>query len=139
MILIVFHFFFDLLHTYRETLAAEQAGGWMNIESVSETVDPVNHGTKVSAFFHEDNIDFTPVGDVVSTMLTLIQGHPDTDFLFTHSFPKPDSPGGEEICVHLDTRELREALDGVPLNEYEVIRWIEEYLQEQYSGSSDTE
>ena len=38
--------------------------------------------------------------------------------------------GGE---VELDTRVLRETLEGVPLNTYEVIKWIEEYLKEQYS------
>jgi hypothetical protein len=28
---------------------------------------------------------------------------------------------------------LRETLEGVPLSTYEVIKWIEEYLKEQYS------
>ena len=42
-------------------LAAEQAGGVMTVESVSEDDDPVNHGTKVEATFYEDNIDFTPL------------------------------------------------------------------------------
>ena len=116
-------------------LAAEQTDGWMKVESIHISDDPENHGTKVEALFHKDHIDFTPLGDVVSTLLTLIQGHPDTDFLFRHSIR-----GGEkEVEVHMDTRELREALDGVPLNEYEVIKWIEEYLNEQYNGPEDTE
>jgi hypothetical protein len=62
---------------------------------------------------------------VVETVKTLIQGHPDTDFLFIHKI--------DDNEVSLDTRMLRETLEGVPLNTYEVIKWIEEYLKEQYS------
>ena len=102
-------------------LAAEQTGGEVRIVS---STDAVNHGTTVTATFFTNHLDFTPLGDVKETMVTLIQGHPNTDFLFTHL-----TNGGE---VKLDTRELREALEGVPLDTYEVIVWIKEYLNEQY-------
>lgn len=108
-------------------MAAEQTGGSMKVESVSELDDKVNHGTCVTAVFNSNHIDFTPLGDVVSSIVTLIQGHPDFDFYFLHTFEN-----GEAV---LDTRELREVLDGVPLNSYDVIKWIEEYLKEQYSKS----
>ena len=101
-------------------MAAEQTGGGIEIESQKGE----NHGTTVKAVFYKNHIDFTPLGDVVSTITTLIQGHPDTDFLFTHK------KGGGEVV--LDTRELREVLEGVPLNCYEVIKWTEGYLKEQY-------
>ena len=106
-------------------LAAEQTGGELKIASVTEDADGENHGTTVIASFDTAHIDFAPLGDIVSTITTLIQGHPDSDFLFIHS-----KSGGE---VRLDTRELRVVLEGVPLNSYEVIKWIEEYLNEQYS------
>ncbi len=105
-------------------LACEQTGGTMTVESVSETDGQVNHGTTVRAIFHTDHIDFAPIGDVVSSVVTLIQGHPDTDFFFCHR--RGDN------AVMLDTRELREQLGDVPLNNYDVIKWIEEYLREQY-------
>lgn len=118
-------------------LAAEQTGGTMNVESVSVEDDLENHGTKVEALFYQDSIDATPLGDVVATICTLIQGHPDTDFYFRHRIQNQD----KDVLVELDTRELREMLEGVPLNEYEVIKWIEEYLNEQYEGigPDDTE
>lgn len=116
-------------------LAAEQTGGFMKVDSTSREADPVNHGTKVEALFYQDSIDFTPLGDVVSTVCTLIQGHPDTDFYFRHRILNQE----KDVQVELDTRQLREALDGVPLNEYEVIKWIEEFLQEQYNDPGDTE
>lgn len=106
-------------------LAAEQTGGEVVITSKHESEFPDSHGTIVKATFYKKHIDFTPLGDVVSTITTLIQGHPDTDFLFVHSI--------NDNQVLLDTRELREMLEGVPLDTYEVIKWIEGYLNEQYS------
>ena len=106
-------------------MAAEQTGGKITVDSVSETVDPQNHGTTVTAVFYTNHIDFTPLGDVVATVTTLVQGHPDTDFLFLHK------KGDKEVT--LDTRELRVVLEDVPMNSYEVIKWIESYLNEQYA------
>ncbi len=107
-------------------LAAEQTGGSFSINSKSSAEYPIEHGTKVEARFCKNHIDFTPLGDVISSITTLIQGHPDTDFLFSHTL-------SGKVCAELDTREIRKALDGVPLCEYEVIKWIEEYLKEQYA------
>ncbi len=102
-------------------MAAEMTGG--SVKIVSST-DINNHGTTVTAVFYKNHLDFTPLGDIKETVVTLIQGHPDTDFLFVHQ-----TLSGE---VKLDTRELRVVLEGVPLDTYEVIVWIKEYLNEQY-------
>ena len=106
-------------------LEAELTGGSLTISSKHVSEFPDEHGTVVCAVFYKNHIDFTPLGDVVASITTLIQGHPDTDFLFIHKT--------DDREVRLDTRELRVVLEGVPLNEYEVIKWIEEYLNEQYS------
>jgi hypothetical protein len=107
-------------------LACEQTEGELSIRSTTEEADPQNHGTHVTATFHMDHIDFTPIGDVSESVLTLIQGHPDKDFLFRHA-----KNGGE---VELDTRKLREVLEDVPLNSYDVMEWIRAYLSEQYES-----
>ena len=107
-------------------MAAEQTGGTMEVESRHVDSHPDNHGTTVTAVFHTDHIDCPPVGDVVATVTTLIQGHPDTDFLFRHAF------GDTE--VELDTRQLREVLGEVSLAEFEVLQWISGYLTDQYNG-----
>ena len=104
-------------------LAAEQTGGCLRIESEK------GKGTTTSALFKTDSIDFTPLGDVTATITTLIQGHPDTDFLFIHNFD------GKQ--VELDTRQMRDMLEGIPLNSYEVIKWAEDYLNEQYGSLYD--
>lgn len=105
-------------------MAAEMTDGKLTVLSKHFSVYPDNHGTSVCAEFNKNHIDFTPLGDVVSTITTLIQGHPDTDFLYRHTL------NGKEVT--LDTRELRVILDDVPLNTYDVIKWIEENLNEQY-------
>lgn len=100
-------------------LEAEMTGGNMTVES------RVGNGTTVTAVFHPDHIDCPPLGDVIATVTTLIQGHPDTDFYFRHT--RQDLP-----TVELDTRELRQVLEDVPLDSYEVLQWIEGYLREAY-------
>lgn len=105
-------------------LAAEQTGGSLSISSKHIDKYPDSHGTTVKTIFFKNHIDCAPLGDVVETVKTIIQGHPDTDFLFNHKVEN-----GEVV---LDTRELRQVLEGVALNTYEVIKWIEEYLKEQY-------
>ena len=107
-------------------MAAEQTGGTMEVESRHVDSHPDNHGTTVTAVFHTDHIDCPPVGDVVATVTTLIQGHPDTDFLFRHA--------DGETEVELDTRELRQVLGDVSLAEFEVLQWITGYLADQYNG-----
>lgn len=106
-------------------MEAEQTGGKMEIASTVADNPDKSHGTTVKAVFNKKHIDFTPLGDVSESIVTLIQGHPDSDFMLTHKI------GDRKIS--LDTRELRQELEGIPLNCYEVICWIREYLNEQYS------
>lgn len=110
-------------------LAAEQTGGTLTIVSRHVSVFPAEHGTVVTARFYKNHIDCAPLGDTVSTMLTLVQGHPDIDFLFVHTVPGR--------TVRLDTKEMRKVLLNVPLNSYEVLQWISEYLRGQYAENSE--
>lgn len=106
-------------------LAAEQTGGELHIESVTREANPDACGTKISASFHTDSIDFTPIGDIVQTLCVIIQGHPEIDYTYRHKTPS--------VEVSLDTKELRSVLGDVPLSEPEVIAWISEYLVQQYN------
>ncbi len=107
-------------------LEAEQTGGSLTVTSRHES-EYADHGTVVEAVFHTRHIDCPPLGDVIATVVTLIQGHPDTDFLFTHT-----RAVGEP--VELDTRQLREILGDVPLDSYEVLQWIQGFLCEAYEA-----
>ena len=105
-------------------LAAEQTGGECNVTSFHIDDYPENHVKKTSATFFSNHIDCAPIGDMVATITTLIQCNPDIDFEFLHI--------KEENEVSLNTKQLREILGDVPLNTYEVIKWIEDSLKEQY-------
>lgn len=107
-------------------LAAEQTGGRLTIESVSADDDPIGHGTVITATFDTKHIDMTPLGDVISTFTTILQGHPDVDYVFLHEAP--------HVHVRLDTRELRAVLGDVPLAQFEVLNWISDFLREQYEA-----
>lgn len=106
-------------------LAAEQTGGRLELESVSQDVSPENHGTVISGLFYKNHLDFTPLGDVVSTVCTLIQGCGGVDIVFRHTMPN-----GE---VETDTREIRTMLGDIPLSEPEILMWIRGNLEEQYA------
>ena len=105
-------------------LAVQQTGGEFSIESTHVDIDAKNHGTEVRAIFNKTHIDFTPLGDIISTIITLIQGHPNVDFLFNHTMG--------DGCVSLDTREMRQVLEDIPLDSFEILQWIKENLAEQY-------
>ena len=102
-------------------LAAEQTGGALTVRSSKDEKD---HGTVVAATFDTRHIDFSPVGNIVSSICVLISGNPDIDFVFLDETPKRR--------VTLDTKELRAVLGDVSLAEYEVIEWIRKYLHSQY-------
>ena len=107
-------------------MAAEQTGGHIEITSRTREDHPDSHGTEISAHFYKSHLDFTPLGDVISTVQTLVQGHPDVDFLFVHTTPRG--------TVTADTREMREVLGDIPLSSFEVISWLGDYLKEQYES-----
>ena len=106
-------------------LAAEQTGGWMEISSRERALYPETHGTEVVALFYKNHLDFTPLGDVISTVVSLVQGSPEVDFYYRHVMP--------EGCVELDTREIREVLgEDLPLSAPDVLVWIRATLEDQY-------
>ena len=108
------------------SLAAEQTGGKVDIVSRCVAEHPEDHGTAVTALFYTDSIDFTPLGDVISTIVTLIQGNPELDFIYQHS------RGDGEVL--LSCAEMREQLGDVPLNEPAVLSFVSDYLAEHYEA-----
>ena len=104
-------------------LAAEQTGGTLSIESTPERLGK-HHGTIICAVFNKSSIDFTPLGDIISTITTLIQGSPAIHWIFCHRI------GNNEIT--LDTDELKAVLGDVGLDNHEVLMWISCYLREAY-------
>ncbi len=109
-------------------LMAEQTGGHVIIESRAESEHPENHGTKIEALFYKNHIDCLPLGDMTSTVVTLVQGSPEIDFEYKHVLENSSE-------VSLSTKALREVLGDVGLDSLEVVLWIREYLEEQYENA----
>ncbi len=97
-------------------MAALITGGTFEITS------EVQVGTKVKAVFVLSHIDRMPLGDINSTIHTLITYNTGIDFVYTYGY------NGESFV--LDTRQMREILGGVPLDTPEVSDYIKEYLDE---------
>lgn len=97
-------------------MAAEQTGGSLEIKS------ELGVGTETRAIFKTDSVDFTPLGDVASTIQMLITMNTDRDFVYSHKVDEK-----EFVC---DTRELKAILGDVPLDTYEVSQWILEFIKE---------
>lgn len=106
-------------------MLAEMTGGSVKIQSVHES-ESADHGTETKAVFGRHHIDFIPLGDMVETVKTLIQGSPEIDFFYRHRTEK-----GE---VTLSCAEMRSVLGDIPLNEPEILTWIGENLREQYDA-----
>ncbi len=101
--------------------AAEQAGGGMTVESAP------GKGTQVAAVFRWGHVDRPPIGDMTGTLMTLIAGHPDLDFLY-------EEREGEKVS-RLDTRDIKKDLDGVPINIPAALEAIRATLKEHFTFS----
>ena len=97
-------------------MAALSTGGKFSI------ISTLNVGTTVIAVFGLSHIDRMPIGDMNSTMHTLITLNTQIDFLYTYIF--------DGKSFSLDTREFREILNDIPLDSPEVSAYIKEYLKE---------
>jgi anti-sigma regulatory factor (Ser/Thr protein kinase) len=79
-------------------------------------------GTKVYASFRLDHIDLAPLGDMAGSMMSLVMGNPDVDFVYTHDV--------DGKVFRLDTREVKAGLDGLPITHPEVIMYIGDSIRE---------
>ncbi|MEG0546507.1 MAG: ATP-binding protein [Oscillospiraceae bacterium] len=101
-------------------MAAEMTGGFLEIES------EVGVGTKLSASFNTDSVDFVPLGDMCSTISMLITMNIEIEFIYIQKL--------DENEFVLDTRELKTILGDVPLNEPDIAEWIKEYIKENINN-----
>ena len=96
--------------------AAESTGGTFSINSEKGI------GTIVKAVFILSHIDRMPLGDISSTIQTLIVFNEHIDFRYTYEY-------GQDSFV-LDTREMRAMLgEDISFKEAEVSAFIKEYLE----------
>ena len=97
-------------------MEAEMSGGEFVIDS------ELGKGTVVKATFLIDHIDRPPFGDVAETIVALLPACTDCDMVFTFR-----SDVDEFV---FDTRELKEQLEGTPIDEPYVLQFVKEMILE---------
>lgn len=97
-------------------MTCEMTGGTFRLESTR------GKGTVMTAVYHEDHVDCLPLGDMASTMLSLIGANPTVDFLYSYRHG--------EAGFTLDTREIRAVMGDIPVNAPEVLSFIKDYIEE---------
>ena len=98
-------------------MSCEQTGGKFTIESEKGV------GTKINALYKTDSVDFTPLGDIAATIVTIVSMNSDKEFLYKRVLDDKE--------FIFSTVEIKKILDGVPLSEPSVMSWIEQYINEQ--------
>lgn len=97
-------------------MTAEMTGGSFNIKS------EVGVGTTVTANYNTDHIDMLPMGDINSTIISLISVNPDIDFVYKQKLDDKE--------FTMDTREFKKVLEDVPINSPDVLVFIKDYIKD---------
>lgn len=96
--------------------AAEMCQGSFKIEST------LGIGTTVTATFGQSHIDRMPLGDAPGTILSLVVGNPQADFVYRH---RVDGRTSE-----FDTRPIKAELGEVSLSEPEVLAYLKKQISD---------
>lgn len=99
--------------------AAELCGGTVSVQS------ELGKGTSTEAVFGLSHIDRAPMGDIVTTIVTVIAANPEIRLVYEHKVDRRE--------FVLDTEEVRQQLDDVPINDPMVVQWLREHMMEGIS------
>lgn len=99
--------------------SAEQTGGGIVIKS------ELGKGTEITARFVRSNIDIPPMGNIANAYVLLMSANPDINMVLEYSF--------DDKSYRISTEELKEALDGMPVNDPSVVKLVEEMVQNNIS------
>ena len=97
-------------------MAAEQCGGSFEITS------QVDVGTTLKASFGRHSIDRPPLGSVGESIMTLLPDIGETRLIFSYQ------AFGQTFV--LDSDEIKQQLDGIPLDEPEILLFIKQMIDE---------
>ncbi len=90
--------------------AAEACDGWLSVES------SLGKGTDIKVEFKRSHIDRMPLGNLADTLLSLVIGSPEVQWIFTYQID------GESFVF--DSQLIIQQLDGIPISDPFVISYI---------------
>lgn len=94
----------------------ENCGGGMKLQS------EVGKGTRLDFWFQHNHWDRPPMGDLAGTIVMLCAAHEDIHIIYKHIT--------DEDEFVFDTEEIKEALDGMSMNDIKVFNWLKDMVQE---------
>lgn len=98
------------------TDAARVAGGKLDVQSKE------GKGTKVTATFRLNHIDRQPLGNISSTLISLIVANSDVDFIYDHWH--------NDRQFKLDTRIIRNEIGDIPIYHLEIVKYLRNVIDE---------
>lgn len=96
--------------------ACQQSKGDVEIKS------KIGKGTFLKAWMNYNHIDRAPLGDMPSTIVSILLSLKDQCFVYIHRYANRE--------FSLDTRELKEILGEVSLQDAVVLQWLRNYVEE---------
>lgn len=105
--------------------AAESCNGFLKINSQPGV------GTTINAVFQHTHIDRMPLGDIESTLINLLIGYPNINWVFEYIVD------GNKFV--LDDKEIKDVLGDVPLSEPTVIHYLRQQIAEGIGAIRITE
>jgi hypothetical protein len=100
--------------------AAEDCNGSFLIQST------LNQGTCVRVEFQHSHIDRMPLGNLASTLITLLIGSPDVHWLFEYTV--------DEQTFSFDSQPFMEALSGLSITDPDVLGYLRQTLEAGIAG-----
>ncbi len=96
--------------------AAEGCDGGLTIQST------LGQGTCVTVEFQLSHIDRMPLGNLASTLLTLVVGSPEVHWIFKYTV--------DGQTFEFDDQPVKETLEDVPLSDPTVLAYLRDLLQD---------
>lgn len=102
--------------------AAEACNGRLTIQS------EVGKGTRLDVSFQRSHIDRMPLGDLASTILTLLIANPQIHWVFSYKMHPSGSQSDVEFLF--DDQPVKDTLEGIPLCDPGVLGFLTSILEE---------
>lgn len=83
-------------------------------------------GTRIEGIFTWHHWDRPPMGNMVVSLITFMQGHPEIDVIYRHEV--------QGRAMEFDTRQYRKELEDIPLNHPLVLEHMEKVLEEDFTS-----
>ena len=96
--------------------SVEMTGGTFKILSLE------NDGTMIEGQYIRDHLDTPPMGDLIETLLTLIQSDETIDYIFEYH--------RDDHEFLFNTIDIKNILEDVPINHPDVMNWLRDYIKE---------